>query len=75
MERMSERFPCITQAIGELGMLMTSLCIAVQTLMVVQGYGELKGKTMYDILNQLEDRLAMEGANDKHPRYGIPTRN
>ena len=76
MERMCEKFPRITQAIAELGMLMTSVCTAVRMLMIVQGYRLPEGETsIHDILNQLEARLAMEETNGKHPRYGIPTRN
>lgn len=75
MEKMSERFPFVTQAVAELGLLMVSLCSTMQTLMAVHGYGEFSGETIIDILEELEHKLSMEKPNGKHPRHGIPTRN
>lgn len=75
MEKMSERFPFVTQAVAELGLLMVSLCSTMRTLMAVYGYGELSGETIIDILEELEHKLSMEKPNGKHPRHGIPTRN
>lgn len=76
MERMCERFPNITQATAELGMLMVSLCTVIRTIMLIYNYEIPKdGRCVASALDEIEHKLSMERPNGKHPRHGIPTRN